>query len=413
MNISLEAGLLVGSLLIFGSLLMSKAGYRLGIPTLFMFLLAGICFGKGGLGVEFDDASVAKNIGTIALCVILFSGGMDTKFKDIRPVLGPGIVLSTAGVLITTLLSGVFIYWISGWQQTEIGLSLMGSFLLAATISSTDSASVFNILRTQHIGLKYQLKPLLELESGSNDPMAYLLTIVFIQCILSGTMPLEDVARSFLMQFIIGSLGGYLLGKMSVRLINRVRLGNIELYPILTLCLIFIIYCITTLLGGNGFLAIYLAGLIVGNNSLFAKKDIGTFLNGLAWLFQVIMFLMLGLLVNPFDMLGVTVTALLVSMFLTLVARPVSVWICLGLFGKRFSYGCRFFVSWVGLRGAAPIIFATYPVIEHIDGAGQIFNIVFFVTLLSLLFQGISIPWMAKRFHLMVPENDSNLQPDK
>lgn len=405
MNISLETGLLFCSLLIFGSLLISKAGHRFGIPTLFMFLFAGICFGKGGLGVEFNDASVAKNIGTIALCVILFSGGMDTKFKDIHPILGPGIVLSTLGVLVTTLLTGAFIYWISGWQQTEIGFSLMGSFLLAATVSSTDSASVFNILRTQHIGLKHQLKPLLELESGSNDPMAYLLTIVFIQCILSGTMPIQDIAKSFFLQFIIGSLGGYILGKISVRLINRVKLGNIELYPILSLCLIFIIYCVITLLGGNGFLAIYLAGLIVGNSPLFAKKDIGTFLNGLAWLFQVILFLMLGLLVNPSDMLGVTVTALLVSMFLTMIARPVSVWLCLGFFGKKFSHRCKLFVSWVGLRGAAPIIFATYPVIEHIDGADQIFNIVFFITLLSLLFQGISIPWVAKKLHLTILES--------
>ena len=238
MNISLETGLLVSSVLIFCSILISKTGYRFGIPTLLMFLLAGMLFGSDGLGIQFHNISEAQSIGTVALCIILFSGGMDTKWNDIRPVLYPGIALSTVGVLLTTLITGVFIYWISGWQHTEIGFSLMGSLLLAATMSSTDSASVFNTLRTQRINLKNNLRPMLELESGSNDPMAYLLTIILIQCIQAGNVSGWEVAGSFLLQFLVG---GFLFCKLILWVINRINLRNGELYSILVLSFIFII----------------------------------------------------------------------------------------------------------------------------------------------------------------------------
>ena len=403
MNISLEMALLVGSLLIFGSILISKTGYRFGIPTLLMFLLAGMLFGCDGLGIQFHDAEQAQYIGTIALCIILFSGGMDTRLADIRPVALPGIALSTVGVLATTALTGFFIYLISGWQHTEIGFSLMGSLLLAATMSSTDSASVFNILRTQRINLRHNLRPILELESGSNDPMAYLLTIILIQCIQSGELSAGAIAGSLALQFAVGGLGGFLLGKASVWVVNRINLKNEELYPVLMISFAFIIYCSTFLLKGNGYLAVYIAGMVIGNSRLYHKKETGTFLNGVTWLLQVVMFLMLGLLVNPHEMLGVTVTAILVSLFMMLVARPVSVWFSLLPFGRKISTKSKLFVSWVGLRGAAPILFATYPVVNNVPGGEQIFNIVFFVTLISLVAQGMTLPWTARQLDLCDP----------
>ena len=403
MNISLEIGLLVGSLLIFGSIVICRTGYRFGIPTLLMFLVAGMLFGTDGLGIQFDNAGQAQAVGTVALCVILFSGGMDTKLSEIRPVALPGVMLSTVGVLCTTALTGLFIYLISGWQHTEIGFSLLGSLLLAATMSSTDSASVFNILRTQRINLRHNLRPMLELESGSNDPMAYLLTIVLIQVIQSGGFSAGDIALSLVLQFAVGAAAGFLLGKAAVWLVNRIDLKNEELYPVLMVSFAFIIYCGTFLLKGNGYLAVYLAGLVIGNSRLVHKKETCTFLNGVTWLLQVVMFLVLGLLVNPHEMLGVTVTAVLVSLFMMFVARPASVWLSLLPFGRRIGRKSKLFVSWVGLRGAAPILFATYPVVAQVPGGEQIFNIVFFVTLISLVAQGMTLPWAARRLDLCDP----------
>ena len=353
MNITLEIGLLVGSLLIVCSILISKTGYRFGIPTLLMFLLAGMLFGSDGLGIQFNDVSQAQHIGTVALCIILFSGGMDTKWKDIRPVLFPGAMLSTLGVLLTTLITGVFIYWISGWQQTEIG------------------------------------------------------TIILIQCMQTGDLSAIEIIGSLLLQFAVGGAGGYLLGRLAVLGVNRINLKNSELYSILVLSFIFIIYCTTYLLKGNGYLAVYIAGMVISNSRLFKKKEIGTFLSGMTWLLQVVMFLILGLLVNPHEMLGVSITAILISLFMTLVARPASVWISLLPFGNKISNKSKAFISWVGLRGAAPIIFATYPVVEQVEGANDIFNIVFFVTLLSLLAQGMSLSKVAQKLGLSTPVTDN------
>lgn len=402
MNISIEIGLLTTAFLMFCSILISRTGYRFGIPTLLMFLLAGMLFGTDGIGLEFNDMNVAQNTGMIALCIILFTGGMDTKIRDIRPVLGPGISLSTLGVLMTTLLTGVFVYGLSAWQQrTGIGFSLLTSLLLAATMSSTDSASVFNILRSQKINLKYNLRPMLELESGSNDPMAYLLTVILIQCISSGGVSAGSILGSFVLQFAVGTAGGYLLGRLAVYIINRIGLKNAELYPITVLCFIFIIYCSTYLLKGNGYLAVYIAGIVMGNTKTFKKHEISRFLNGMTWLLQVVMFLILGLLVNPKEMLSIVPFAIPVALFMMLVARPVSVWISLIPFGRKITKRSKIFISWVGLRGAAPIIFATYPVVAQVDGADEIFNIVFFVTLISLLFQGMSLPQAARKLQLV------------
>ncbi len=396
--------LLIGSVLIFSSIIISKTGYRFGIPTLLLFLLVGMLFGSDGLGLQFNSAEDAQFIGMIAMSIILFSGGMDTKYQDIKPVLTPGVILSTVGVLLTTLLTGVFIYFLSRWSRTNIELTLMASFLLAATMSSTDSASVFNLLRSQRMNLKENLRPMLELESGSNDPMAYMLTIVLIQIISSGSeLSLALIGRDLLVQFLIGGIVGYAFGRFAVWLVNRINLSNSSLYPILLLSLVFATFTITDLLKGNGYLAVYIAGVIVGNAKLVYRKEINTFMNGLTWLFQIIMFLTLGLLVNPHEMIDIAAVALLIGLFMIVVARPVSVFACLLPF-RNISNKARLFISWVGLRGAVPIIFATYPVIAKIEGSQQLFNIVFFITLLSLVVQGTSISYVARKLHLDLPE---------
>ena len=396
--------LLIGAILIFFSILISKTGYRFGIPTLLLFLLVGMGFGSDGLGLQFNSASEAQFIGMIALSIILFTGGMDTKIRDIRPVMAQGILLSTVGVLITTLLTGGFIYFLSIYTSTQIAMPLLTCLLLAATMSSTDSASVFNLLRSQKMNLKENLRPMLELESGSNDPMAYMLTIALIQVITSGSdLHIGVIGQNLLIQFFFGGVIGFAMGQFAIWLINKIELSNSSLYPILLLSLVFITFTVTDLLKGNGYLAVYITGVVVGNARLAYRKEINTFMNGLTWLFQIVMFLSLGLLVNPHEMLEVAPVALLIGLFMIVVARPISVFACLLPFRKMTNHA-RWFVAWVGLRGAVPIIFATYPVVAEIPGSNQIFNIVFFITLLSLIFQGMTIASGARVLHLDLPE---------
>lgn len=402
--ITAENILLIGSILIFCSILISKTGYRFGIPTLLLFLLVGMFFGSDGLGIQFHSASDAQFVGMMALSIILFTGGMDTKLHEVRPVMVQGILLSTVGVLLTTLLTGAFIFYISEWNQTNIQLTFMVSLLLAATMSSTDSASVFNLLRSQQMNLKENLRPMLELESGSNDPMAYMLTIVLIEVISSGSgLNVWHIAQGLFTQFVFGGIIGYAFGRFAIWLINKINLSNSSLYPILLLSLIFITFTLTDFVKGNGYLAVYILGVVVGNAKLAFRKDINTFMDGLTWLFQIIMFLTLGLLVNPHELLDVAAVALLIGLFMIVAARPISIFACLLPF-RHISNKARLFVSWVGLRGAVPIIFATYPVIAQIHGSNQLFNIVFFITLLSLVIQGMSIAKVAKWLKLDLPQ---------
>ena len=221
-----ENTLLIGSILLFVSIVVGKTGYRFGVPTLLLFLVVGMLFGSDGLGLQFHDAKDAQFIGMVALSIILFSGGMDTKFREIKPILGPGIVLSTVGVLLTALFTGLFIWWLSGMSWTNIYLPITTSLLLASTMSSTDSASVFAILRSQKMNLKHNLRPMLELESGSNDPMAYMLTIVLIQFIQSSGMGVGAIVGSFVIQFIVGAAAGYVLGKLAIRMLNKLNIDN-------------------------------------------------------------------------------------------------------------------------------------------------------------------------------------------
>ena len=395
--------LFIGSILIFVSILISKVGYKFGLPALLLFLFAGMLFGSDGLGLEFDNVRQAQFVGMAALCVILFTGGMETKIREIQPVLGPGLVLSTVGVVLTTALTGAFIYMLSCWDQVPFALPFVTCFLLAATMSSTDSAAVFNLLRGKNIHLKHNLKPTLELESGSNDPMAYILTIMLIQIAGEVTSPNADISAWHLItealwilvqQFGIGAAVGVLMGYAAVWVINKINLNNTPLYAIMLLSMVFFTFSITGFLNGNGYLAVYIAGIIIGNHKITNRPQIASFLDGLTWLMQIGMFLTLGLLVNPGDMLKLAPMALLIGVFMMLVARPASVFLSLLPF-RKINIRSKIFISWVGLRGAVPIIFATYPVVDGIPGSDQIFNIVFFITLLSLVIQGSSIPSVA------------------
>ena len=402
----------VGSILIFCSILITKAGGRFGMPTLLLFLLAGMLFGCDGLGIEFSNIGQAQFVGMVALCVILFTGGVETKISDIKPVLGPGLTLSTVGVLLTTAFTGAFIYGISYWDVFSFELPLVVCFLLAATMSSTDSASVFNILRGKNINLKNNLQPMLELESGSNDPMAYILTIVLIQLALTlcgenadqvqAPVLVVDSLKVLVQQFASGAMIGAGAGFAASWFMNRINIGNIPLYSIMLLSIVFFTFSMADMLGGNAYLAVYITGIIVGNRKIKNRKQVVAFFDGMIWIMQIGMFLLLGLLVDPSEMWKTALVALLVGVFMMFVARPLSVFISLLPF-KNISFSSKLFTSWIGLRGAVPIIFAMYPVVERVPGSDAIFNIVFFITLLSLVLQGATIVSVAKRLDLLQP----------
>ncbi|MBP6064728.1 potassium/proton antiporter [Bacteroides sp.] len=391
---SAEGILLIASVLLFFSVCAGKAGYRFGLPALLLFLGVGMLFGSDGMGIQFSNPDTAQFIGILALSIILFSGGMDTKMSEVKPIAVQGVVLATLGVLLTTLLTGGFIYYCSFFIMSRELLTLPESMLLAAVMSSTDSASVFSILRSKGVHLKQRLRPTLELESGSNDPMAYMLTLLLIAYIQMGGMDVKDAILMLFLQLSVGALAGFLLGKLAVFLINHINIVNESLYPILLLTTAFFTFSATTMCHGNGYLAVYIAGLVVGNSNIVYKKNLLTFFDGFAWLWQIVMFLTLGLLVNPHELLPIAPMGLIVGFFMIIVARPVSVLLCLLPF-KNFTFKGKLYISWVGLRGAVPIIFATYPLIAGIENAGTMFNIVFFITILSLLIQGTTVTQVA------------------
>ena len=396
-----EPILLVGSILMLAGIMAGKVGTRFGVPALLLFLITGMIFGSAGLGIQYNDAGHTQFIGMIALTVILFFGGLETKFAEIRPILGPGITLSTLGVLLTTVCFGGFLYGLDQLGLAPVHFTFPIALLLAATMSSTDSASVFALLRSKNMHLKEGLRPILELESGSNDPMAYMLTIALIQYVTGGNEDgsMWSILVTFLLQFSVGGLLGYAMGWLTVKLLNKANIGNEALYPILLLCAVFLTFSATTLLQGNGYLAVYIMGVLVGNRKVVHKKSIVTFFDGLTWLLQIALFIILGLFVDAHSLLPIAGFALLAGLFMIFVARPLAVHLCL-VFFPSISMRGRWFLSWVGLRGAVPIIFATYPLMSQVEGAETLFNIVFFITLLSLLIQGSTMPAVARLLKL-------------
>ena len=400
MDISIELGLLTLAVLFFLSILAGKAGYKFGVPALLLFLGVGMLFGSDGLGIQFENIEIAQTVGTIALCIILFSGGMDTKLEDIRPVIGQGVVLATLGVLLTALMTGVAIWFVLGQTMASAGVGLMASLLLASTMSSTDSASVFSILRSKGLHLKNNLRPMLELESGSNDPMAYVLTITLISIVGSDAEPdFLMAAVNLVLQLVIGGVAGYYLGKLAVWTINHVDIDNRSLYPILVFTFCIFIFSFTYFIKGNGFLAVYIGGLVIGNSRFVHKRSAVNFFDGMAWMSQLLMFLTLGLLINPSELIPIIVPGLIISFLMILVTRPLSVFLGLMPF-RKMSVKDKTFISWVGLRGAVPIIFAIMVLAAEIPNADLMFNIVFFCTLVSLIVQGTTLSQMAKWLNL-------------
>lgn len=378
----------LAGVLVLLSTLASKLSERIGVPALLMFLGVGMLAGSDALGaVYFDDAQLANAIGTVALAYILFSGGMDTKWPTVRPVIWRGLLLSTLGVLLTAVILALLIWLLFGFTFT-------GSLLLAAIVSSTDAAAVFSVLRSRGVSLKGRLRPLLELESGSNDPMAVFLTLGLINILMTPDTSWSSLLPMFVLQMSLGTGVGLGIGKLSALLLNRVRLDYEGLYPVLTISIVALVFGVAATVGGNGFLAVYLAGIVLGNSDILHKRSLMRFHDGLGWLMQIGMFLTLGLLVFPSHLPPVAGTGLLVSAVLIFIARPVAVYLC--LLGSEFDWRERTLVGWSGLRGAVPIVLATFPLLAGYDQSERVFNIVFFVVLTSVLLQGRSLMIFAR-----------------
>jgi potassium/hydrogen antiporter len=385
---AVEIFLLIVGLLLGLSIVATRTTSRFGVPALLLFLGIGMLAGSEGPGrINFSDYQLAQTVGVVALVFILFSGGLDTNWTAIRPIFVQGLVLANFGVLLSALLLGGFVMFL-------LNLDWQTALLLGAIVSSTDAAAVFSVMRERGVNLKHNLEPLIELESGSNDPIAVFLTLGLIGLITSPGTSLLSLIPSFVLQMALGAGGGWLFGLLIVWAVNRIRLQQEGLYVVFTLALTLLCYAVVTLLGGNGFLAVYLAGIIVGNRNLVHKRSILRFHDGIAWLMQIAMFLTLGLLVFPSELVPVAPVGLLAALFLVFVARPLSVAAVLVWFGR--SWREVLMVGWAGLRGAVPIVLATFPLLAGVPHAAMIFNVIFFVVLVSVLLQGMSINWVAR-----------------
>lgn len=397
MNITSENILLVGAILLFISLIAGKTSHRFGIPVLILFLAIGMLAGSEGVGgINFDNPKATQFIGIVALNVILFSGGLDTSWQSVKPIIWQGVTLSTLGVLLTAGIIGVFV-----WAVTDF--TIYEGLLLGSIVSSTDSASVFSILRSKKLSLKGNLRPTLELESGSNDPMAYVLTIVFTGIVTTAESDYRLIILHFFKQLLLGGLLGLAFGRISKAVINKIKLDYEGLYTVLILAIMMFTFSFTDFIGGNGFLAVYLCAIYLGNQDLIHKKKFLKTFDGFAWLMQIVLFLTLGLLVFPSEIYPIAGIGIIISLFLIIVARPLSVYVSLFFF--KMQNRSRLFISWVGLRGAVPIVFATYPLLAGAEKAHMIFNIVFFISISSLLIQGTTLPLIARLLNLTLPEN--------
>ena len=399
---------LLVSALVFLAVLSTKVGVRFGVPSMLLFLLLGMVAGPDGLGLCVNELGTAEFIGHLALTVILLTGGLETEWEESRPVLRQGILLSTLGMLVTIVLTGLFIYHVFGQGIGGVTATLLGALLLAAVMSSTDSAAVFSILRGKRLNLRENLGPMLELESGSNDPAAYMTTILLVGLIESGTFTVGAGLLAFLrllLQLVVGFAVGIGVGYGGRWVLRRLKFDSSPLYSILVLSLAFFSNGLGSLLYGNGLLALYVTAVMLGNMKDFPqKREVLKFFDGITWLAQLGMFLLLGLLARPSHMPPVLLPAILIGLFLMLVARPAGVFVSLLPF-RKLPARAKFFVSWVGIKGAGPILFALYTVVEQVEGSVAIFNIVFIVALLSLLLQGMTLIPAAKVLKLSMEED--------
>ena len=365
------------------------------MPGLLLFLGVGMLAGSDGPGgIEFSNYQFAQWAGTVALCFILFQGGLSTEWSLVRPVMKKSLSLATLGVLITAGLLAAFAHF-------AFQLPWLTALLLGAVVSSTDASAVFTVLRERRLGLRGEITPLLELESGGNDPMAVFLTLGIITLILEPGVSALSLIPGFFQEMLLGLILGYLLGRLSLWAINRLNLQFEGLYSVMLIALALMTYGAAAALHGSGFLAVYVAGLVLGNADFIHKRTLLDFADALSWLMQIGMFLMLGLLVNPHELLPTAGLALACSLFLVFVARPVGVYISLA--ASRMPRRDKSMVAWVGLRGAVPIVLATFPLLSGVPGADTLFNIVFFIVLTSVLLQGTTLTAVARR--LRVREN--------
>ncbi|MDV6373338.1 potassium/proton antiporter [Deinococcus arenicola] len=389
-----ETYLLAAGILLLVSLIVSRVGGRLGIPGLLLFLGVGMLAGTDGLGIQFSDYRLAQALGTVALCFILFQGGLTTDWGQTRPVIWRGLSLATVGVLITAGVMAAF-------AHAVLGLPWLVAWLLGAIVSSTDASAVFTVLKERSLGLEGDIAPLLEFESGGNDPMAVFLTIGLLTLIANPGMGALEIVPLFVKQMVIGGVLGAVLGRAALWMLNRVHLQFEGLYSVLTLALALIIFSAAAVAGGSGFLAIFIAGIVLGNADFLHKRSLLAFHDGLAWLMQVGMFLTLGLLVNPRELLPTAGVALACALVLVFVARPVSVFVSLA--ASRMPLRRKTMVAWVGLRGAVPIVLATFPLLAGVPQAQTLFNIVFFAVLTSVLLQGTTLTLVADWLGIRTP----------
>jgi cell volume regulation protein A len=389
---SIEALFIIFSALTILSILTIKVSIRFGIPSLVLFLAIGMLAGSDGPGgLYFDNPALVQSLGVSALVFILFSGGLDTEWEGVRPVLWSGLSLSTIAVLLTALSVGWFVSLVQG-------LSILEGLLLGAIVSSTDAAAVFMVLRARNARLPKKLTNLLELESGSNDPMGVVLTLSIIQLLTHPATSFGDLFVFFVVQMTVGAVLGVAMGELIRWTLNTLKLELTGIYPVLSVAFALLTYGLTAELKGSGFLAVYLAGLFVRRRPVAHKRSLLQFHDGLAWLMQIAMFLILGLQVFPGRLLPIAGIGLLVALFLILVARPVSVYVALAFSGLSFRE--QSLIAWVGLRGAVPIVLATFPLLAGIQQADTIFHLVFFIALTSVLLQGPPIPWIMRLLDL-------------
>lgn len=393
MEIFLNNYILASSVILLLSVLLSKSSSRFGFPILIIFLAIGVLAGSEGVGgIHFENYELTHSISLIALCLIIFSGGIETNIKDIKGNLIRGVVLSSFGVVLTTAIVGGFVYKI-------LNIGLLESFLLGAILSATDAAAVFAIFKDKKAQVIAQNKNLLKFESGSNDPMAYLLVTIILGLISGGNLDIGSIGLSFVLNPLIGFLVGWFLSRVFTSLNNIINLEYIGLYPALTLSFIFLNYSLSGQFGGNGFLAVYVFGLLISSKKMLHKTLLYSFYDGISWLSQIGLFVMLGLLVFPSRLINVIPEGLAISAFLIILARPLTIFICL-MFSK-FSLKDKVFISWAGLKGATPIVFASLAAVKMGDEANIIFDVVFFVVVVSALLQGVTLKFVAKKLGLL------------
>ncbi|KZX12325.1 potassium/proton antiporter [Methanobrevibacter curvatus] len=389
----IEYILLFLGLLLISSVLLSKFSSYVGIPVLLVFLVMGMFMGsEGPIGIYFDNYELVQYLSILALTIILFSGGLDTEIEKVRVISKRGVVLATLGVLITTITVGLIMHFI-------LGFNLIFSLLIGSIISSTDISAVLSVFKSANIKLKNNIQYLIEFESAVNDPMANILTLTFLNLVIFPKTSLKDIIISLVTALLLGVLIGYLSGRLSIKLIKNIKLESKGLYPVLLISVAFLTFVVSQFVGGNGFLSVYIAALLIGNSNIDNKKAQLNFFDGLSWIMEISMFIILGLVVFPSQLFTHVFSGLIIAVGLILVARPLAVYIC--LIKSKFNFKEKIFISWTGIRGAVPIVFATYPLIAGIPNALFVFNIVFFITLISIVLQGSTIKLLGRKLDLI------------